>query len=59
MANQGKTYIAPFWKENQLVQINLKILKIYIEFFLKTQPRAHNLENQDASLDPRQGPTQG
>jgi hypothetical protein len=33
MENQGKTYIAPFWKENQLAQNPfLKIKNIYSKF---------------------------
>jgi hypothetical protein len=39
VANQGLTYIAPFWKGNQLVGTSKK----------KAQRKSHDLENQDAS----------
>jgi hypothetical protein len=39
--------MAPFWKENLLVQTQKKELK----------RRVHDLKNQDASLGPMQAPT--
>jgi hypothetical protein len=38
LANQAYTYMAPFWRENQLVQTKKG-----------AQKKVHDLENQDAS----------